>query len=209
MLFRLDDGRRKARIEQMAVIPVTLVEPARVGPVQPMHSFGEVGRREGEHDMEVVRHQAIPEARPSGPEHRLRQERHEHAPVRIVDVDRIASHSACCYVQRSSDRFDAMWTPHVGENLERCASCVEMVICAVSALDVAACLARRHADRACGIATCPTRPTPGHPRSAGPRSAQAASAAVRRPSSPAIGWSDSITFAMCSSSSRPRSSAPA
>ena len=38
---------------------------------------------------------------------------------------------------------------------------------------------------------------------------QAASAALRSPSSPAIGCSAAITFAMCSSSSRPRSSAPA
>jgi len=37
----------------------------------------------------------------------------------------------------------------------------------------------------------------------------AASAAVRRPSSPAIGCIAATTFAMCSSSSSPRSSAPA
>ena len=52
------------------------------------------------------------------------------------------------------------------------------------------------------------QPTPVEPETQPSRQAYAASA-VRSPSSAAIGWSAATTFAMCSSSSSPSSSAPA
>ena len=110
--LRLDHARRVPRLEQMADVPVTLVEPSRVQAVQPVHPRREVGVREREDEMEVIRHQAVRETRPAAAIHRLSQKCHEHALVGVVGEDPIASNTSRSHMHRALDRLDARCTAH-------------------------------------------------------------------------------------------------
>ena len=198
MLLGLDRGRREACLEQVPPMPVTLVEASCVHAVQAVHPPREVSAGEPREQVKVVPHQAVRQAAPPKAVYGLREKRHEHAPVEIVDEDLLAADTARRDVDDATDWFQARCATHLAATLTRARRGVQMAGRAVPRADVAPCLAR-----------CSQRSRLA-PRPAACRERrQAASAAVRSPSSPAIGRSAATTFAMCSSSSRPRSSAPA
>ena len=126
VLLGLEDDRGIPRFEEMADVPVAFIEAARVQAVQPMHPLGEVGSGQRHHEMEVVPHQAVREARPPEAMHGLRQESDEHAPVGIVDVDLAAPYAARSDVQRTLGGFDAVWSSQARMTLDRGVPPVQM-----------------------------------------------------------------------------------
>jgi hypothetical protein len=102
----------------MSGVPVTRVEASSVEPVEPVHPACEVRGRQPDEQVEVVGHQAVGQTAPPAATDRLREKRHEHAPVRVVDEDRLAPYTACRDVHGAADRLDARRPPHLGENVD-------------------------------------------------------------------------------------------
>jgi hypothetical protein len=88
VLLCLDCLRPEARLEEVSDVPVPLVEAQRVEPIETVHALGEIRFSELEDDVVVVGHQAVGETDPVPMMDRLGQNRHEQAPVLVVEEDR-------------------------------------------------------------------------------------------------------------------------
>src|SRR5215211_4614780 len=105
---------------------------------------------------------------------RLGKKRDKHAPVGLVGEDRVATDASRGDVHDTADRLEARRAAHVRVTVDGLVGAVEMALPDLSPTDVSTCLTR-------------TARTAPRLREAGRVGLYAASAAVRRPSSGAIG----------------------
>jgi hypothetical protein len=88
------DQRFVTAAEQVAEEFVPPVEPAGVGAQKPFHARDQVGLRRLDHQMKMIRHQAIRMDLPPGFDTSLGQRLAEAVPIRVILEDRFAAITA-------------------------------------------------------------------------------------------------------------------
>lgn len=112
LIIALDRGRAKPALEEMAVNGVAIVEFPRVSAVELMHSRGERLVLRFDHQVKVVRHQAVRDVAPTSEANDAIEQSDEQLPVKVVLVERLATVSARRDVERSSRGLKSRWSRH-------------------------------------------------------------------------------------------------
>lgn len=112
MCVGFDQGRVVSTLEPMARLTVTAVEVLRVAGVQALHAERQI-RLHDPHDQVVMgRHEDERVARPIVSGSDVIEERKKVAPINVVAVDRLASHTATRHVIHATRKLKARGTSH-------------------------------------------------------------------------------------------------
>jgi hypothetical protein len=106
-------------LEEMALVPPTLIEALGVEPVEAVHPVTEIGFRRLEHEVEMVRHQAVAEAFPPVPSDDVPEQGHESRTIDRVDEDRALPVAARGDVIRPPGNLEARSAGHPGDRRRR------------------------------------------------------------------------------------------
>ncbi len=102
----------EATLKEVPVAPMPMVEVLCVTAVQPLHPTREVARRRLEHEVIVVRHQAVAVPDPASHTTQLLEHPEKVSAVLLVEEDGLPSVSAACDVEESSGDLDAKRSGH-------------------------------------------------------------------------------------------------
>jgi hypothetical protein len=91
----LDQDGLVSALKAMARFAMPTVEMLRIAGVQPLHPSRQIGIRSSDDEVVVRRHEDIRVARPVVSKDDLIEQAEEAAPVDVIAVDRLASHTAC------------------------------------------------------------------------------------------------------------------
>jgi hypothetical protein len=112
LIIRLDHGRAKSPFEEMTIKGVPVVEFSRVSAVELMHSGGKGLILRLDHQVKVIRHEAVRDVAPSSEANDAVEQAEEQLPVEIVPVYGLATIPARGDVEQASRWLKSRWSRH-------------------------------------------------------------------------------------------------
>jgi hypothetical protein len=112
LIIGLDQSRAKSPLEEMPIEGVAVVESPRVSAVELVHSSRKRLFRCLDHQVKVIRHQAIAEVLPAAKVNDPVEQAEKQLAVKIVPVDGLAAVPARGDVERAPRRLESRWPRH-------------------------------------------------------------------------------------------------